>query len=82
MGVTLTNLRTVRTERRLSQRKLAVKAGFRDANRIWMAEALMPVSPDDAAKLAQALGVTVGLLAGRPLVKLPTANGDAERPGA
>ncbi len=81
MRLTLTNLRTIRLERRVSQRTLAHQVG-RAQNWVWMLEAGVAAKTDDAAKLAQALGVTVDLLAGRPLVTLPAANGNAEGPGA
>ncbi len=71
----LTNLRTVRQQRRLSQRQLARMSGLHHGYIHLLEHGLPPREPEHVDRLAEALHVPTAMLIGEPLVKLPA--GDA-----
>jgi hypothetical protein len=75
----LTNLYTVRVQRRWSQRQLARAAGF-SHNYVYLLEHGLPVrDAADVAKLAAPLGVRPETLTGAPLLVLESVGADSPR---
>ena len=68
--VRLVNLRTVRLQRRVSQRQLAGQLGWPQSYVSLLERGVVPRHPVDVTRLAEALRVAPGILSGPPLIVL------------